>query len=171
VKVITRIATVGAILFGCVGCDQVSKGAVRLHLALGESHSFAHDTFRLVHTENPGAFLSLGETLPEHARVVIFTWAVGVLSVSALLAALLAPRLGPWRVVSLGLIAAGGLGNWIDRITNGGHVTDFLNFGVGSLRTGIFNIADLALTAGVALFVLAGQSAASNIRLSGPHHR
>ena len=166
-QTITRITSVGLTLFGCVGCDQVSKSVVRLHLALGESHSYMHDAFRLVHAENSGAFLSLGESLPEHIRTVAFTWIVGLLSVAALLTALLAPRLGRWRVVALALIAAGGFGNWIDRITNDGHVTDFLNIGVGSLRTGIFNVADMALMVGVVLIVVQ-QAAASNNRWRVP---
>jgi signal peptidase II len=32
-------------------------------------------------------------------------------------------------------------------------VIDFLNVGVGPLRTGIFNVADVAITLGVALLV------------------
>jgi len=37
----------------------------------------------------------------------------------------------------------------IDRILNEGRVVDFMNMGIGSLRTGIFNIADIAITFGV----------------------
>lgn len=47
-----------------------------------------------------------------------------------------------------------GCGNLIDRIAHGGCVTDFLNVGVGGLRTGIFNIADAAIVAGAFLMVL-----------------
>ena len=57
-------------------------------------------------------------------------------------------------VLHLSLIAGGGVGNWIDRVTNDGRVTDFLNVGVGNLRTGIFNVADMVLMAGVAIFML-----------------
>ena len=39
--------------------------------------------------------------------------------------------------VSLAYILAGGVGNLIDRVFNDGLVTDFLNIGVGPLRTGI----------------------------------
>jgi signal peptidase II len=169
VRPFSRIALVGITLVWCVGCDQISKGAVRRCLAPGESHSFVHDIFRLVHAENSGAFLSLGAALPEHARTVIFTGVVGLLSIAALLAALLVRRLGPWQIVALGLIAAGGCGNWIDRLTNGGRVTDFLNVGIGPLRTGIFNVADMALMIGVALLlVIAPPPAASNNRWRGP---
>jgi signal peptidase II len=154
VRTITRLVLVASILFSCVGCDQVSKRIVRLYLAPGESHSFLHDTFRLDYAENPGAFLSLGSTLPEHTRMVLFSGIVGLLSLAALIAALMAPRLGRWHVVALALIAAGGCGNWIDRLTKDGQVTDFLNIGVGPLRSGIFNIADVALMVGLALIVL-----------------
>jgi signal peptidase II len=169
VRALSRIALVGITLVWCIGCDQISKGVVRRYLVAGESHSFVHDIFRLVHAENSGAFLSLGAALPEHARTVIFTGIVGVLSMAALLAALLARRLGPWQVTALALIAAGGCGNWIDRVTNGGRVTDFLNVGIGPLRTGIFNVADMALTIGVTLFLLVAlPPAASNNRWRGP---
>ena len=33
-----------------------------------------------------------------------------------------------------------------------GHVVDFMNMGIGQLRTGIFNVADMAIMAG--LFML-----------------
>ena len=74
-----------------------------------------------------------------------------------MLAAFLAKGLGHWQVAGLSLIAGGGVGNWIDRLTNDGRVTDFLNVGVGGLRTGIFNVADVVLLAGVAIFIFAAR--------------
>jgi signal peptidase II len=53
------------------------------------------------------------------------------------------------RVFSFALIFAGGIGNIIDRILYDRHVTDFLNVGFGNIRTGIFNVADICVTAGV----------------------
>ena len=52
------------------------------------------------------------------------------------------------------LVAGGGIGNWLDRLLNQGTVTDFVSLGVGPLRTGIFNLADVAVMAGVALLLL-----------------
>jgi signal peptidase II len=160
-----------SILFlGCVGCDQVTKGIARSHLVLGEGQSFLSDTIWLTHVENSGAFLSLGEALPDRIKSTIFIVGVGLISLSALLAALFARGIGHWRVVALSLIASGGIGNWIDRLTNDGRVTDFLNVGVGSLRTGIFNVADMVLMAGVALYFLgSGRRTASNKSMQGPH--
>ena len=41
----------------------------------------------------------------------------------------------------------------MDRVTQGGNVTDFLNIGVGPLRTGIFNCADVALMLELAILI------------------
>jgi signal peptidase II len=56
--------------------------------------------------------------------------------------------------VALSLFIAGGASNWIDRFTTG-MVVDFLNVGIGSVRTGVFNVADMAIMAGVALLLVA----------------
>jgi signal peptidase II len=51
--------------------------------------------------------------------------------------------------VSLVYVLSGGVGNLVDRVSNNGLVTDFINVGIGSLRTGVFNVADMAITFGV----------------------
>ncbi len=53
------------------------------------------------------------------------------------------------RLLAFALIFAGGIGNIIDRIFNDRHVTDFMSLGIQNLRTGIFNVADICVTAGV----------------------
>ena len=56
--------------------------------------------------------------------------------------------------LTLTLLMGGILGNLIDRVHQNGLVTDFLNLGIGPVRTGIFNVADVALTVGaVALLI------------------
>ena len=42
----------------------------------------------------------------------------------------------------------------IDRIVNDGKVIDFMNMGIGSLRTGIFNMADVLIMVGIAFILL-----------------
>ena len=49
-------------------------------------------------------------------------------------------------------------GNLVDRLTQHGHVTDFLNVGVAGLRTGIFNLADFVLLLGLALSIYDGMT-------------
>ena len=52
------------------------------------------------------------------------------------------------KVFSLALIFSGGIGNIIDRIAFNRHVTDFMILSFKSLHTGIFNVADMCVTAG-----------------------
>jgi signal peptidase II len=151
---IPRFIVVMVTMCGCVGCDQVTKSAARAMLASGVTESLFADSLRLQLAENPGSFLSLGASLPEHLRFTLFTAAVAVLLMGLVYAALFARRLGPARFIALGLVAGGGISNLIDRLFYDGRVTDFLNVGIGSLRTGIFNVADMAILAGGLLLIL-----------------
>ena len=58
------------------------------------------------------------------------------------------------RAVACALLLGGAIGNLIDRVRFDGLVIDFMNLGVGPLRTGIFNVADVAITVGAVLLVL-----------------
>ncbi len=137
----------------CIAVDQATKGLARKYLAPDGFVSFAGDTFRLQYAENTGAFLSLGSSLPEPWRHIVFTVLVGIFLL-ALLAFVFFHRSAPRELtLFLALLCAGGLSNLIDRIAYSGRVVDFLNVGVGPLRTGIFNIADMAITGG-AIFLL-----------------
>jgi signal peptidase II len=73
----------------------------------------------------------------------------------ALLAwAIFGSRLTWLQRVALAAIGAGGAGNLIDRVRFDGAVTDFLNLGLGSLRTGIFNVADTLVMLGALVLLI-----------------
>lgn len=152
---IKRLIVVATLLVGCVGCDQVSKGMARATLTLEASHSFLDDTFRIVHVENAGAFLGIGANLPEPVRVAVFQGASFLLVLALLWLAAFRRDIRLPQVVGFTLLAASGVGNLIDRFLNDGRVTDFLNLGIGSLRTGIFNFADVFGMLGFVLLLLA----------------
>jgi signal peptidase II len=151
---IRRFVVVMLTLSCCVGCDQVSKSAARSMLHSGVTQSLFSDSLRLQLTENPGSFLSLGASLPEQLRFTLFTAGVAGILIGLVCAALFARRLNTARFVALALLAGGGISNLIDRLLYDGRVTDFLNVGIGSLRTGIFNLADMSILAGALLLVL-----------------
>lgn len=151
-----RIVVVAVTLLTCVGCDQATKAVAKEYLHRNETLSFAHDTFRLQYAENKGAFLSLGASLPDKARELIFTVGIGAVVIGLLGYILFAPTLSHAAIISLSLITGGGLSNLIDRIAYGGYVVDFLNIGLGDLRTGIFNIADVAIMVGAISLILRG---------------
>jgi signal peptidase II len=138
----------------CIVSDQATKFIAKQFLQPGDFYSYAGDTFRFQYAENSGAFLSLGATLPEPWRHLIFTILVGVFLLALLVYLLRSSELTAFATICLSLVCAGGLSNLIDRVAYNGRVIDFLNVGIGSLRTGIFNVADMAITFGAILMLL-----------------
>lgn len=147
-----RLLLVFAILFCCVGCDQATKSVAKAYLSEGHTVVLLGDTVRLELAKNYGAFLSLGASLGEASRGMLMSVGVGTV-LAALLAYLFVTKPeNPIVGVAVALIVGGGVSNLIDRLRYGGYVVDFLNVGIGSLRTGIFNVADMAIMLGVVLW-------------------
>ena len=143
----------GASLFlGIIVLDQVTKYLAIEYLSSTQTLSYWADTVRLQHSENPGAFLSLGSDFDPTTRFWVFTVGASVLTLVALWVFVKKSTLTRWNTVSFSLILAGGIGNIIDRVIKG-TVTDFLNIGVGPLRTGIFNVADMAIMVAVGILM------------------
>lgn len=139
---------------GCVGCDQLTKELARDLLANAPPTTYAFGTVELSYAENPGAFLSLGAALPGPLRKLAFIFAVPLVLVVLCATFLRQKNLTLLEGGALGLVVGGGLGNWLDRILRDGTVTDFLCVGVGPLRTGIFNFADVAIMGGLGMLIL-----------------
>jgi len=145
-----RIILITAIAACCVGCDQTTKSLAQAMLSETEAWSFLGDTFRLQLAYNRGAFLSLGASLPAGWREGLFSVGVSGVLLILLAIALFSRSATRIDITALALLFAGGVGNLIDRVY-AGYVVDFMNIGIGVLRTGIFNVADIAVTAGVLL--------------------
>jgi signal peptidase II len=77
----------------------------------------------------------------------VLTVANGAVLIALAAYLLAARRMHFWTFLPLALVIGGGIGNLIDRVRFG-YVIDFFNLGIGNLRTGIFNVADMAITAG-----------------------
>ena len=165
-----RLAILLLLLVSTVGCDQTTKFLA--HSRLGDLGSVplpgGFGELRLA--KNPGSFLSLGDSLPLAVRRAFFT--IGVTAGLLALFGYLVSRAGLNRLTFLGLalILAGGIGNLIDRFTQDGLVTDFIFLQLGPLHTGVFNVADVWIMAGIAL-VAAGIRQVPPIRqTSGRSH-
>jgi signal peptidase II len=150
-SVAVRIVLVVAIV-ATIGCDHATKHIAATTLAGMPARSYLGDTIRLQYAENPGGFLSLGADLPPIFRTGVFTVGTG-LALLALTIAALRLRWTGWPLVGLTLFVAGGTSNWMDRVARG-SVVDFINVGIGPIRTGIFNVADMALMVGVGIIVV-----------------
>jgi len=137
-----------------IACDRATKHIAATMLAGTANRSFLADTIRLEYAENAGAFLSLGADWPFWVRTTLF----GIGNALLLLALTVVAMRRRWSrpaLLGLALCVAGGASNLLDRFAFG-RVVDFINVGLGSVRTGIFNVADMAIMLGAAMVVLAG---------------
>lgn len=145
-----RIGLFCVISLSLISWDKVSKELAKTHLQYQGMRSYFDDTFRLLYVENTGAAMSFADNLNPRLGF----WVLGILPL-VILVGLFAyvithiheMRLA--RMVGFSLIFAGGMGNILDRLVFDRHVTDFMNLGIENFRTGIFNFADLWITAGV----------------------
>ncbi|HOQ88850.1 MAG TPA: signal peptidase II [Candidatus Hydrogenedentes bacterium] len=156
-----RKIRIGLVLIICVfliAADHATKWWAVAYLKGAPAWHAPGDLVRIVYAENTGAFLSLGGQLPKPWRLGIM---IGLNSIilTGLTAWLIFRReIAVWPLVALSLVLSGGLGNLLDRLFRPGHVVvDFMNIGITtssfSLRTGIFNIADLAIMGGLFMIV------------------
>lgn len=146
-----RLAVLALILVCTVGWDQGAKQVARRTLSGREAVVLpgGWGEFRLA--ENPGSFLSLGDSLPEAARTAVFTIGTGLGLLGLLGYLALAARLGWLPFWGLSLVCAGGVSNLIDRITRHGRVCDLILIRFGPFHTGVFNVADMIIMLGITL--------------------
>ncbi len=137
------------ILFLCIGCDRATKSIATRMLKDSPPRSFLAGTVRFEYALNPGGFLSLGSNVPDELRKWVFIGFNSCLLLGLCAFLILKHGVSFALFASIAFILAGGIGNLIDRVWSHGLVTDFINLGIGSIRTGVFNVADIAVTCGV----------------------
>jgi signal peptidase II len=132
--------------------DHVVKLLAAIWLADGQRHTYLGDILRIEGTYNTGAILGLGSQLPEGIRA----WVMPVVTAGVLVwvsVLLIREREFGLAAAGLSLVWAGGFSNLVDRLAYG-QVFDFANLGIGAVRTGIFNLADMAIVAGIPLILI-----------------
>lgn len=152
---VRRIYWFVTLVLTIVALDQATKYLAILWLKDHAPIHFWKDLFILQYEENRGAFLSMFAGLPDGIRFYVLTGINSVILVGIGVYLVLRREIEYWASLALMLIFAGGVGNLVDRLFRDGVVVDFMNMGIGYgrfSRTGIFNIADVAIMAG--LFVL-----------------
>jgi signal peptidase II len=142
------------VLVLAVAIDQASKAVARRALESQPPVYVLGGILTLTYAENTGAFLSLGANLPPLARTALFGGGALVMLAGCIAYVVYGPALGAAQVTGLSLLAGGGAGNLIDRLLHNGAVVDFVLLSAGPLRTGVFNLADVAIMAGLALVLL-----------------
>ncbi len=152
-ETIKRLLVVLLIAGSCIGCDRMSKETAREHLRGLDAVYLLGGLIRVEYTENSGGMFSLGADMPAGTRGLLFVAFVGFMLTVILFVVAFHPRVDMRLAVAGALVIGGGLGNVIDRLMYGGVVIDFLNLGIGFLRTAVFNVADVAIVTGIFLFI------------------
>jgi signal peptidase II len=143
------------LVLSCIaGCDHVTKHLARTKFARMSYAILPGHFIEFTLAENPGAFLSFGSSFPRMGRIAFIACiSIGLALLFAYLVS--ASRLIWMPFLGLAFVWAGGMSNLIDRFLHHGFVTDFMVVRVGSLHTGIFNLADLAIMIGMLLVCVA----------------
>jgi len=133
-----------------IGCDQISKKVVRNNVESRDYIELIDDHFILTNVENTGAMLGFGAGFPPIVKIVLLQIVPIMVLMLLLYRVLTKKTIGTWLVVAFAFVIGGGIGNLIDRVAYG-SVTDFFQIRLGIFKTGIFNMADVAVTSGILL--------------------
>lgn len=144
-----------ALYLGIVGTtvalDVVTKRIVEKTLILYDPVPVLGDFFRLTYIYNRGA--AFGLHLGGYSRFVFM--ALAIIAVVVLFGMY---RGTPWRdrarLLAIASVTGGAIGNLIDRVRWDRGVVDFLDFGFGTMRWPVFNVADIAVTCGAVLLAI-----------------
>jgi signal peptidase II len=141
------------IALAVVVVDQITKAIVRQRFELHESVIVIPGFFDLTRVHNSGAAFGMLNTADFPFKTVVLSLiSTAALAGVALYAAMLPPS--QWLArIGLAFILGGAAGNLIDRLT-AGFVVDFFDFYWRDWHFWAFNVADAAITVGVALMIL-----------------
>jgi signal peptidase II len=136
-----------------VALDQAAKALVRANFELSESLEMIPGFFNLTRVHNYGAAFGLlnGVDFPLKTALLSTVATVALLALAVYGAKL--PVDQRFARFGLALIVGGAAGNLIDRLSSG-YVVDFVDLYWGNWHFWAFNIADAAITVGVAFMIL-----------------
>ncbi|QVK20209.1 signal peptidase II [Mycoplasmatota bacterium] len=138
------------LIIALVALDQVTKIIVSSNLELGQSITVIDGLFDITYHTNSGAAWSIfrGQMLFFYLITIVALLIFGYYFKSI--------NFKSKKLYSFGIsiIIAGTLGNFIDRLRIK-HVIDFLDFNIFGYDFPVFNVADICLNIGVALFLIA----------------
>lgn len=157
----TRGGLIYALAVMIIVIDQVTKAWAVASLAPGQTRPVIDGVLHWTLYRNPGSAFGFLAQAPALFTILAAAIAIGIIVVSR------RPQLAP-MAVAMGFLLGGAVGNLIDRLVRPpgfgtGHVVDFIDLRVWP----VFNVADMAITSGAALVVLASWIAERRARAAG----
>ncbi len=132
--------------------DQISKWWILANFRLHESWEIIPGFFHLTYLTNTGAAFGIMAGPPSLGRLLFFVVVVTIALVVIYYLHKQVVEESRWYTVSLAMISGGAVGNLIDRIRHGA-VVDYFDFFIGERHWPVFNVADVAITTGVLIFL------------------
>jgi len=131
--------------------DFVTKRMAMSGLDYRIARNVIGDWVRFTLVFNEGA--AFGTTIGESSRWIFTGLAAVILFVLIRMAHQASPT-ERWKLLALGMVCGGALGNLIDRLRWTKGVVDFIDVGIGEHRFWVFNVADSAVSVGAVMLVL-----------------
>tara|TARA_B100000700_G_scaffold28984_1_gene27932 strand:- start:141 stop:623 length:483 start_codon:yes stop_codon:yes gene_type:complete len=149
-----RNISISIIIALSIFLDQISKILIRNNVEQYSDIKLIGEYFILTNVENSGAFLGMGSGFSPIMKSVFLIILPIIVLISIIIYVYRDKEIDKVSLIGFSIIIGGGIGNIFDRIIYG-SVTDFLFIDLGGIfKTGIFNIADLAVTTGMILILL-----------------
>jgi signal peptidase II len=146
------LAMLGLVTLPILVLDQATKLFVSSHMDLFESIPVIPNWIDITYTRNAGAAFSMFTTLPGWFREA-FLVSLSMVAIVVLLVLIARSDGYSLTTFAFALILAGAGGNLIDRGLRG-QVIDFIRVHYYDWNYPIFNVADSAISIGVALIIL-----------------
>ena len=149
-----RLRVAALVAVAVVVLDQVTKAIVERSMQLHQSIDLT-PFFALTYVRNTGAAFGVLGAMPASVRLPLFL-VVTLVALGVIVTTLRkTPADRRWLVGAFGAIVGGAIGNLICRVRYG-EVIDFLDAHWGDAHWPAFNVADSAITVGVAIVLLQG---------------
>ena len=149
-----RYYKISSLIILSIFFDQLSKFWIRNNIESYNEIELIGSFFTLIRVENSGAFLGMGSELSYIPKLILLIIFPILVLVAVSIYTYVDKKLDNLSLLGFSLIIGGGIANIFDRIVYG-SVTDFLYINLGFFKTGIFNIADLSVTTGMILILIA----------------
>lgn len=152
---LSRTVSIVLLIVANIAIDQISKIIVRAEIAQNEIIELIGDTFIMTKVENSGAFLGMGSELSPALKWILLLILPVIVLGGVTYYIITNKALDRMSLIAFCCIVGGGIANVFDRFVYG-SVTDFFHIDLGGVfRTGIFNVADMSVTFGMILLVIA----------------
>ncbi|RCT56119.1 signal peptidase II [Winogradskyella sp. KYW1333] len=141
-----------------IAIDQISKTIVRSNMIEGARGKIdiIKDYFQLIWVENKGAFLGMGSDMNPTLKLIFLLILPTVVLGYVIYYIVKTKDLDRTSLIAFCCIVGGGIANVFDRIVYG-QVTDFFFIKITeTIKTGIFNVADLSVTTGMIMLLFSG---------------